>query len=173
MSTTNSLEKSLEGAFKSAPKLPEGGKKFLVQYLPFINLILGVLSLWTAYALWQWAHIASGFIDYANNLSRLYGGTAVVKDRLSVTIWLSLAVLAIEGVIYIAAFPGTRAKKKAGWNLMFYALLVNAVYGVVVLFTDYGGVGNFLGYLIGTVIGLYLLFQIRDSYGGGKSAVNS
>ena len=47
---------------------------------------------------------------------------------------------------------------------MFFALLVNLVYGVLVIFTDYGGVGSFIGYLIGSVVGLWLLFQIRDKY---------
>jgi hypothetical protein len=48
---------------------------------------------------------------------------------------------------------------------MFYALLVNVAYGVVMLFTNYGGIGTLLSTLIGSAIGLYLLFQIRSSYG--------
>jgi hypothetical protein len=170
MSSVDSLEKTLGDAFKGAPKLPQGGKKALVQWLPWINLVLGILSLWTAYALWHWAHLANTLIDYANSLSRSLGGVGVVTHRLSFGIWLGIIVLIIEGLFYLAAFPGTRDHKKAGWDLMFYALLVNAVYGVVILFTNYGGVGNLIGYLIGTVIGLYLLFQIRDSYGAAKSA---
>ena len=169
MASTNQLEDSLAGAFKSAPKLPENAKKVIVQWLPYINLILGVLSLWAAYGLWKWAHWASEWTDAANNLSRAFGGTEVVStSRMSVVVWLALIVIAVEGVLYIMAFPGTKALKKSGWNLMFYALIVNAVYGVVNLFYSYGGVGSFLGYVIGTVIGLYFLFQIRDMYNGSK-----
>ena len=65
-------------------------------------------------------------------------------------------------------FPGTREKKKSGWNLLFYALLINVAYGFVVMFTDYGSVGSFIGSLIGSAIGGYFLFQIRSSY--SKSA---
>jgi hypothetical protein len=75
-----------------------------------------------------------------------------------------LIVVAIEAVIYLLAFPATRDRKKSGWDLMFYALLINLVYGVIVVFTDYGGIGSLIGTIIGSGIGLYLLFQIRASY---------
>lgn len=165
MSFINDAEKSLDDIFvKKAPKLPESAKKFIVQYLPWINLALGVLTLWAAWGLWNWAHIANAWVDYANTISRVYGTGNVVGDRLTLGIWLSLIVLAVEAVLYIAAFPGTKAKKKSGWNLLFYALIVNVAYSVVLLFTAYGGFGNLLGGLIGTAIGLYFLFQIRSSY---------
>jgi hypothetical protein len=170
MAALNSLEKSLDDVFvKNAPKLPEGGKKVLVEWLPWLNLVGGLLTLWAAYALWNWAHVANGLINYANDLSRAYGGGDVVADRLTAGIWLGIAVLVVEGVLYLLAFPATRDRKKQGWNYMFYALLVNIVYGLVVLFTDYGGFGSFLGTLVGSVIGLWLLFQIRGSYTSAKS----
>lgn len=175
MESVNKLEKALGDIFeKSAPKLPDSAKKTIVEWLPWINLILGVVSLWAVYGLWSWANTVNKWSDYANNLSATFGGPKVVDDRLSIMVWLSLVVLAIQAVIYIMAFPATRDKKKSGWNLMFYAVLINAVYGVVSLFTDYGGAGNLVGYLIGTVIGLYFLFQIRGLYmGGGNSSPTS
>lgn len=170
MAALDNLEKSLEGVFvKSAPKLPEGGKRVLVQWLPWINLVAGVLTLWSVYALWHWAHLANGLVNYVNQLSAIYGGTSVDIHRLTATVWLGMIILAVEGVLFLMAFPATRARTKKGWDLMFYALLVNLVYGVVVIFTDYGGVGNFIGYLIGSVIGLWLLFQIRGKYHGQQT----
>ena len=161
------LEKSLDDLFvKQAPALPDGGKKFIVQYLPWINLILGLISLYTAYVLWHWAHLANSLVNYANSVSAAFGGAPVAVNRLSIGLWIGIAVLAVEALLYIAAFPGTKARKKSGWNLLYYALLLNIVYGVVVLFTDYGGVGNLVGAVIGSAIGLYLLFQIRSSYSG-------
>lgn len=165
------LEKSLDDFFvKKAPPLPAGGKKFIVEYLPWINLILGVISLYTAWVLWHWAHFANTLVNYANSLSAAYGGPVVATNRMSIGIWLGIAVLAVEGLLYIAAFPGTRDRKKSGWNLLYYALLLNIVYGVVVLFTNYGGVGNLVSAVIGSAIGLYFLFQIRSSYAGAAAA---
>ncbi|MEK7059496.1 MAG: hypothetical protein AAB971_01940 [Patescibacteria group bacterium] len=172
MSALQSLEKSLDEIFvKKAPALPEGGKKALVEYLPWINLILGVLTLYSAYVIWHWAHLASKYIDYANTLSAAYGGPSVASvNRLSTGIWLGLGVLVVEAVLYLLAFPATRARKKAGWDLMFYAALVNVAYGVVILFTTYGGPSNLIGSIIGSAIGLYLLFQIRSSYSSKSAA---
>ncbi|HLB66610.1 MAG TPA: hypothetical protein VJJ78_03400 [Candidatus Saccharimonadales bacterium] len=164
MSAVSSLEKSLGDLFKSAPKLPANGKKALVQYLPWINAILGALMLFAAYSLWHWADKVNNAVDYVNELTRAFGGQEVVGDRFSVGIWIGVVLLVVEAVLYLAAFIPTKARQKKGWNLLFYAMLVNIVYAVVVLFTDYGGAGNLIGYLIGAVIGFYLLFQIRDSY---------
>ncbi len=164
MSAVNSLEKSLADVFKSAPKLPENGKKWLVKYLPWINVVLGALMLLAAWNLYHWAHTVNKLIDYANSFYKTSTGSNLNKDRLTVGIWLAIIVLVVQAVLYIAAFRGTRDRKKAGWNLMFYAALVNIVYGVILLFTDYGGVGTFIMSLIGSAIGLWLLFQIRSSY---------
>ena len=172
MSAMDDLEKSLEGVFvKQAPALPERGKETLVEWLPWINLVLGILTLWAVYALWHWAHMVNGLVNYLNQVSQTYGvNTGVTVHKLDSTVWLGLIVLAVEAVLYIMAFGATRARQKRGWNLMFYALLVNLVYGFINIFTNYGGVGNFVGYLIGTVIGLWLLFQIRAKYLGKHAA---
>jgi len=158
------LETSLDGINKTLPKLPENGKKAIVQYLPWLSLIGGALTAWAAWSLWQWAHIANAFVDYANSLSRAFGGGDVVSDRMAVGIWIGLAVLVVEAALYLLAFPALNAKKKAGWNMLFLASVVNIVYGIVVIFTDYGGAGNLVGALIGTAIGWYFLFQIREYY---------
>jgi len=166
MSSLQPLETALNDIFvKKAPPLPTNGKKALVEYLPWINLVLGLLALYTVYVLWHWAHVANSLINYANSLNAAYGiPTVAATDRMGIGIWLGLVVLAVEALLYIAAFQATRDRKKSGWNLMFYALLVNIVYGLVIVFSSYGGVGNLIGTLIGSAIGLYLLFQIRSSY---------
>ena len=165
MSALQPLETSLNDIFvKKAPPLPAGGKKALVEYLPWINLFLGLVTLYTVYVLWHWAHWANALVNYANSLSAAYGGSPITVNRMGFGIWLGLLVLAVEAIVYIAAFPATRDRKKSGWDLMFYAALLNIVYGVVILFSNYGSISTLIGTLIGSAIGLYLLFQIRASY---------
>ncbi len=170
MSALKSLEKNFDNWFvKQAPPLPDNAKRALVRYLPWINLVLGILTLYSVYVIWHWAHLANNLINYANSISAAYGGPVVASNRLTTGIWLGLIVLTVEALLYIAAFPATRERKKSGWDLMFYALLVNVVYGVVILFTAYGGLGSLIWTLIGSAIGLYLLFQIRGNYSASKS----
>lgn len=166
MSALQSLEKNLDEVFgKNAPPLPPNAKKVIVEYLPYINLVLGVVTLFLAWGLYHAAHVVNRFVDYANSLSAAYGGTERVS-HLSFTVWLAIVVLVVEALLYIAAFSGTKAHRKSGWDLLFYALLINIVYGIVAVFTDYGGAGRLIGSLIGSAIGLYFLFQIRGAYVG-------
>jgi len=165
MSALGSLEKSLGDVYENAPELPANGKKTLVEWMPWISLVFGVLSLYAAWVLWHWAHIANGFVNLANQLSAAYGGPSVAVDRMSAMVWVSLVVMAAQGVLWLLAFPGLRARKKAGWDLLFYAAIMNAVYGVVVMFSDYGTAGNLIGALVESAIAFYFLFQIRGNYG--------
>jgi hypothetical protein len=167
------LEKNLNDMSKNLPALPAGGKKALVEWAPWLALIGGLASLWTAWALWQWAHTANELLNFANNLSTAYGGTTVDASRMTFGIWLGVAVLALEGIIYLLAFPGLRDRKKAGWNMLYWGVLLNLAYGLVVMFTDYGTVGSFIGSLIGSAIGMYFLFQIRSAYTAERASAKS
>ncbi len=165
MATLSSLEKNLQTIFVGKlPPLSPKGKKMIVKNLPYITVIVGSLTLIAAWSLWHWAHLANNLIKYANDLSRMYGGETISTNRMNATIWLALLVLVVEAVMYLLAYQPTKDRKKAGWNLIFYAALINLVYGVISIFTDYNGFGSFLSVLISTGVGLYLLFQIRDSY---------
>lgn len=164
MSALGSVEQKLENVFKGAPKLSDKAREMIAGWTPWINLVLGILGLWAAWGLWHWAHFANGLINYANQLNQAYGTGTVVADRLTVGLWISLAVLVVESIIYLMAFSPTKDRKRSGWNLMFYAVVLNAVYGLVLLLTDYGNVGSLIGYVIGAVIGLYFLFQIKPKF---------
>jgi hypothetical protein len=155
---------------KKAPvQLSDSSRKVIVEYLPWINLLLGLLVLYTAWALYHWAHIARDALNYLNSLSQSLGGTGTTAPRLTVVVWLGIIALVIEGALCVAAFPGARDRKKQGWNLLFYAALVNVVYGVVISFSSYLGVGRLVWSLLTSIVGLYFLFQIRGYYTGRRA----
>lgn len=166
MEALKGLETKLDEVLvKNAPfQLPKKAKDWIVQYLPYINLVLGVISLWAALGLYRWATVANQFVDYANSVYRSVGIPTQSVERLTTVVWLGIVVLAIEGLLYVLAFVPTRDRKKSGWDLLFLALLVNVVYGVVMVFSDYGGVSSLFGTLLSTLVGLYFLFQIRSAY---------
>lgn len=152
------LEKALDGIFgtKAAYQLPADMKDLLVTIVPWLSLIAGILGALSALSLWQMAHRIGRFAgDF---------GVADYVPDLSLAFWLSLIMTLVFSALAFMAFPGLKAKKKVGWNLMFYSMLANIVYGLVSLFYSNGGVYGLIGAVIMSAIGFYILFQIRDRY---------
>lgn len=164
MSSAKDLETKLNDLiYKQTPPLSDAIKKALVKYLAWVDLIVGIFTLWAAYALWQWAHQVNTLV---NSINRLYGVPTSFDNGLSFTVWVSLIVLTVEALLYLFAFPAARARQKKGWDFMYYALLLNIVYGIAAAFTDYGGIGSLIGSILASAVGLYFLFQIRSEYLG-------
>ena len=136
---------------------------------PIVALIFGILQLIAVYELWHWGHRINQVANLVSSLSQYTGGVNLAV-HLNVFYWLSLIVLAIDGVILLLAYPGLKAHQKSGWNLLFYASLLNLVYGVLSAFNNYGGAGSLALQVIVSAIVLYFLFQIRDQYRGAKPA---
>lgn len=168
-SALHQLETKLGDLYKGLPNIPDKYRKTLVDAMPWLSLVVGVLSLLAVLSIWRWVHVADQAANYVNSLSAIYGAGQVVTNSWSLMLWLGLIALLVQAVIYLAAFPGLRERKKKGWNLLFYGALLNITYGVIVLFTSYGGFGQLLGSLIGSAIGLYLLYQVRSSYTGAMA----
>jgi len=157
-----------EWLVKKAPfQLPENGKKGLVTALPWIALVLGILELFAAWGLWTLATFTSRITDAVNQLSA-YGYTSPVSATVGPVIWLSLIIVLAEAVMFLVAFAGLKAHKKSGWTMMFWISLLNIVYAVVYLFVNQS-IFSLLMSLVGSVIGLYLLFQVRSFYGAGDA----
>jgi hypothetical protein len=171
------LETKMADVFvKKAPKISADGIKAITEWAPWIALVAGLFTIWSAIQLWHWSHVANNLVNYANSLCNAYaqssGACEQINDasRLNGWVWISLIVLTVEGVLYLLAYPGLRDRKKQGWNYVFYAALVNVAFAVVSLFNGYRGFFGFLGALIGSAIGFWLLFQIRGAYKAGGAA---
>lgn len=158
------LEKELDKIYnKDLPALPTDAKKFIVKYLPWISLIAAVLVFYASYSLWHDAHYLSAVSNYVNAYNP-YLSKVINYNQMTTLVWIALTVYIIEGLLYLFAFNNLKKQKKSGWNLIYYGLLVNVIYGIVVAFTAYGGFGSFLGYLVASAIGGYFIFQIRSAY---------
>jgi hypothetical protein len=165
MSQLGKLEAILDERLnKKAPvKLSEGNRKSLAGAMWWLALIAGVLQLYLAWRLWDTWRLVEKLSDYLGSYAAVYG-TDVDTGGLGFLFYLSLVTLLASGALLLLAAPGLKAMKKAGWNFVFYSLLVNLLYGVVVLVSDYGDFGNLLGAALGSLVGAYLLFQIRDRF---------
>ncbi len=158
------LETTLDETLnKKAPKMPESGRKTLAGALWWLALIGGVGQLYMAWRLWDYWHVYDDALNYSRSLAEAYGLPGPSYD-LGFQFYLVLITLVVSGALLLLASPALKAMKKSGWNLIFYSLLVNLAYGLVVAFTDYGNFGNLVGAVIGSAIGAYLLFQVREHF---------
>lgn len=139
------LEDTLNEYFvKKAPfQLPDGVKEFIVTFGPWITLVLLVLTL-------PIILVALGLSAFLAPFAFLGGARAGATFGLSTV--FTIAWFALEAF----ALPGLFARKKSGWNLLFYATLVSALESLINL--------NIAGLILGALIGWYFLFQIRSHY---------
>jgi uncharacterized membrane protein YhaH (DUF805 family) len=132
METKLPLEKELEPIFlEKFPPFTDSVKEFLVQYGPYFILILsviGLLGLLTAFGI---------------------GGAAIGMGAVSIgmgfNFYVGIALGIITLIMYLMAFTPLRARKKSGWNLLYYALLIGIVSNLIQL--------SIIGAIIGALIG--------------------
>jgi hypothetical protein len=126
---------------KKAPfQLPDNAKEWLVQYGPWIAIVLLVLTL--------------------PALLVILGLGAVLVPFAGVGYGTGFGVLAIGVIVSTAltvmALPGLFARKMSGWTLLFYARLVSLTASLLA--------GAIVSALVGGLISLYILFQVRPLY---------
>lgn len=151
-STSNDLKSSLgkledtlnEYLVKKSPvTLPTNIKEVIVKFAPWVTLVLLVMTLPILLAVF-------GLGAILTPLSFLGGVNAGVNYM--ITMVVSAVTVVLEGL----AIPGLFKKSKGGWNLVFYASLVGVVQNVLTF--------NVGGLVIGSLLGLYFLFQVREYY---------
>jgi hypothetical protein len=126
---------------KQAPfQIPDGGREWIVKFGPWITVVLLILTLPVLlFALGLGViFIPFGGVGYASGFGML-----------------TLFVI-VEVGLMIAALPGLFARKMAGWQLLFYSQLVNIAYNILS--------GHVVSALLGGLIALYILFQVRPLY---------
>jgi hypothetical protein len=125
---------------KAPFQIPDGGREWIVKYGPWIAVVLLVLTLPP--------------LLFALGIGALvmpFGGVTYAAGFTYITI-----LILVNVGLTVMALPGLFARKIAGWNLLFYAQLVGFLTSLLS--------GSVVGGLIGLLISLYILFQIRGLY---------
>lgn len=128
---------------KKAPSLPAGAKEAIVKFAPWVTLIILILTLPLVLAVF-------GLGALLSPLSFMGGVTAGTNYI------LTLIFSGIQLVLEAMAIPGLFKRSKGAWNLVFYASLLGGIQNAITL--------NLGGLLIGTLLSLYILFQVREYY---------
>ena len=141
--TVAGWEAKLEQFFlKKMPALPTKAKEIIVQFGPWISLVLIVMSIPTL-LMALGIYSAFGPMNYMG--LRIHYGYNLAW-------WISIASMGLTAW----ALPGLFKRKMAAWKLMFYASLVMGAYYLVSM-----SLGQLI---ISTGISLYILFQIKSYY---------
>ncbi len=132
---------------KAPFSLPSNVKEIIVSFAPWITLIgliIAIPGILLAFGLGAIVAPITGFMGpaYAAQYSMMY--------------LVSMVVLAITVVMEALAVPGLFKRSAKGWRLIYYAALLGAISSIVG--------GNLIGGIIGAVIGLYFVFQVKSYY---------
>ncbi len=136
------LDKVLEDFFKQLPPLPANAVDVIFKITPWLALIFGILGVLGAISAFGLFSVLAPFAVVGGVGNWGLGMVASIG-------WL------VSSVMMLLAFPGLKAGKMGGWNLLFWSEIVNIVTSVI---------GISIGSIIGAAIALYLLYQIKPKY---------
>ncbi|MBI5530254.1 MAG: chromate transporter [Candidatus Doudnabacteria bacterium] len=131
--------------FDKAPfHLPPNVREMIVKFGPWITLVIMVLAL--------------PIILVAFGLSTFLAPFAMMSGAYHVGFFgfVIAAVNIASLVLEASALPGLFARQKRGWQLVYYASLLSAVAQILS--------GQIFGAIIGLIISMYFLFQIKEYY---------
>jgi hypothetical protein len=161
---------------KGAPyQMSDKSKRALAGATWAIALIIGILQALSALALWHIGHAADAAITYSNYVAATYGSNALVP-QLGLFFYISIIAVVADAVLLLMAVPALKEFRRHGWDLLFYSLLLNVIYGFLRSFSNVGGgLGQFILQLFFSAVVGYFLFQIRGTFivGEPKKAASS
>lgn len=144
--TTNIID-TMDEWFKKFPALPTNIREVIVNITPWLSLIFGILGIIVGIS-------GLGVLTVLSPLA-VFGGMSGVSSY--GTGFIGALIYLIGSIALLAAYPGTKAKKYAGWQFLFWSEAINLVGGLI-------GMHSIVSTLIGALIGFYLLFQIKSYY---------
>ena len=124
---------------KAPFQLPPNVREWIVKYGPWIDVVMLVLM---APAILLALGISAVALPFAAAAGPIWG--------------LAVIAMVIQIGLLVLALPGLFARKKAGWNLVFYGVIIGLAYNLI----HY----NIIGGLVSALISCYVLFQIRSYY---------
>lgn len=128
---------------KKAPSIPKEWKELIVKFAPWLTVVMGVLLLFIVLP-------ALGLSIFLLPISFLGGMRA--GAGFTINWFFSLATL----VLYFLAIPGLFKQARQAWYWLYYATLLGALENLVSF--------NLGGLVIGTLLSLYILFQVKEYY---------
>ncbi|MDO8496990.1 MAG: chromate transporter [bacterium] len=128
---------------KKAPAIPANIREIIVKIAPWLTLLGVIMSIPAILAV-------LGLGAMMAPLAFLGGMGAGAAFS------ISIVFVAITIILEALAIPGLFSRSRKGWDLLFYSALVSAVSSIVTF--------NIGGLIIGTLLTLYIMYQIKGYY---------
>ncbi|MDD5084112.1 MAG: hypothetical protein PHT88_04285 [Candidatus Moranbacteria bacterium] len=130
---------------KKAPfHIPAGGKDFLVKVAPYFIIVFAILTLPVIVAGLGLTALLTPFAAMGGYYS--FGALGL----------LSVVFAAAALIVELMAVKGLFKQTHASWRLLYYASLIGFAGNIVSL--------NIVSGIIGSIIGWYILFQVKERY---------
>lgn len=134
------FESRLEEMFARLPSLHRDVIDLIVLYGPYVVLIGGIITV-----------LGSGVFRFITGAPLSFD----VRGLNTYNYYLLIVLNLIYGLVLLAAFKPLLKRQMSGWRTLFYITLLYGFVSIVSL--------DVLG-LIGPILSLYVLFQIKSSY---------
>jgi hypothetical protein len=142
MSALASLEANLDNYLvKRAPQIPEGGREFIVNFGPWIAVVIVLIAIPAILAV----------------------VSSIREVGIPMSYWVVKAILLVQAVILAFAIPKLIRRERRGWELLFYYQLLAVVTSLISWLPHFDLLNLFWSF-VGDLIGFYIIFQIRSHY---------
>jgi len=143
------LEVTLEEYLgKRAPQLPKGWKDIIVKFAPYLAILSVVIGIPGFLAL-------LGLGAFMAPLG-LVGGMMAGRPFLGFSYIINVVFLGLMVLLEALAIPGLFSRSKKAWTFLYWSALVGIVQNIVSF--------NIGGLIIGGILSMYFLFQIKEYY---------
>jgi amino acid transporter len=140
----------IEKPFKDLPHLPKGLREFFVMIAPWLAIIGAVLS-------------ALGVVTSLGAVFGMANTMPYAQMLFPKNYFMVMAVSqALTAVLLYMAYKPLKAKMTLGWVYMYWNMILSVLTMVVGLVM--GWQSSIVGLVLGTLIGLYLLFELKPHY---------
>lgn len=147
--TFGKLETTLEEYLvKKAPAIPKEWKEVIVKFGPYLAIIGVVMGVPGVLAL-----LGAGTVLAPLGL---VGGMMAGRPFLGFGYLVSVVFLGVMVVLEALAIPGLFSRSKKAWTFLYWSALVGVVQNIVTF--------NIGGIVIGGLISMYFLFQVKEYY---------
>jgi hypothetical protein len=142
----------VEEPFKNLPHLPKGLVEFFVKVAPWLALISAILGL-----------ISGPLLVFLGSIGSLF----TLSPMLLIGTVGSVVILVVNSILLLMAFNPLKNREMKGWVLLFWSNMLGIISAI---FSLLGGSGGIVGSVVGVLIGLYVLFEMKPFYGGAQAA---